>query len=692
MALFEAWRDRKPAETTDVSVHFFRNYNRLIGSAYALILLGLAVFFGLQLRERFESEVALIESNVKRHSQFVEYVIRSSLDQLDSLQMLVADSSEEPGNTKAPAKSSTPAKRPSASWPPFVEQQRGREHSFSLDKAADIDMTGNLVGDGRLVGRSAEFYEDIDQALLINAGFRSLIFTLPNAARARFLGTEQFLLTSPWRPSSAIAFGPNAYLDPVWRLGSAEVNPDHEKQWAPTYFGGKDQGLLVPVLVPVYRGERLVGVLTIDTSLDYLNRIYGDFTYPLGSLMLVDAFRQVLAHPGSYADPLNVEKTPSLTEVLPTMVAPLDLTGLPNDTHRIVNGQVVIAHRFVGAPWTQYYMVTAKEVWWRVVADQGLSMLATLLGLLAVMVATYLVTSLQFVGPAAKLVRHLAAESRFQPTAIPLVPTAWRPWFETVTKAFRESIQLMGLRKELDVAAKMQSAMLPQSWPKHPRYELWGTMQAAKEVGGDFYDHFEVGEGLRGLTVADVSGKGIGPGLFGMMAKTLLRVTATQGPAEVTGVVSRVNDELCQDNDACMFVTLVYALFNPDSRRLTYCNAGHPPPLRIGSDGTVDVLPQFGDMVLGISDGLDYQAGEVTLKPGDTVLIYSDGVTEAMNRSQEEFGQDRLEELFRGQSCQTAKEAVERVLAAVHGFAEGVEQSDDITCVALVCEPQEVNP
>ena len=105
---------------------------------------------------------------------------------------------------------------------------------------------------------------DVDgslNALLINAGFRSLIFTLPNAARARFLATERFLLTSPWRPSPAIAFSPAAYLDPVWRLGSAEVNPDREKQWAPTYFGGKDQGLLVPVLVPVITAASLAPVM-----------------------------------------------------------------------------------------------------------------------------------------------------------------------------------------------------------------------------------------------------------------------------------------------------------------------------------------------------------------------------------------------------------------------------------------------
>lgn len=681
MARSDLLTRQNPTTPTDVSVHFFRNYNRMIGVAYAFILLGLVVFFGFQLRERFGTEVALIESNVKRHSQFVEYVIRSSLDQLDNLQMLVAEQPRTAIRQPAP-------KGPPAHWPPFVEHKRGTEQTFSLDKATDIDLTGNLVGEGSLVGRTPDFYADMEQALLINASIRSLIFTLPHAAHTRFLATEQFLLTSPWRPSPAIGFGPQAYQDPVWRLGSPEVNPDREKQWAPTYFGGKDQGLLVPVLVPLYRGPRLVGVLAVDTSLDYLNRIYSDFSYPMGSLMLVDAFRQVIAHPSSYADPLTVERTPPLADVLPGGLQPKDLAELPDDTHRFINGQVVIAHRFIGAPWTQYYVVPEQDIWWRVLAEQGWSMLAALIGLVAVMVATYLVTSLQFVGPAAKLVRHLAAESRFQPAPIPMVPTAWRPWFETVTKAFRESIQLMGLRKELDVAAKLQSAMLPNAWPDNPRYDLWGTMLAAKEVGGDFYDHFAVGEGLRGMTVADVSGKGIGPGLFGMMAKTLLRVTATQGKPDVTTVVEKVNQELCQDNESCMFVTLLYGLFDPDTGHFAYCNGGHPPPIRVSAEGQVSFLDVPGGLVLGIMDDMPYQPGEVTLLPGDTVLIYSDGVTEAMNHVNEEFGEARLAALFHQQNCSSAKEAVERVLAAVHAFAGGSDQSDDITCVALVYQPE----
>lgn len=681
MAWSDVWKRQHATSQADVSMHFFRNYNRLIGAAYAFILLGLMVFFGFQLRERFGAEVALIESNVKRHSQFVEYVIRSSLDQLDNMQMLVLEQQHPSHHEAAPG-------RPPAHWPPFVEHQRGTEKSFSLDKASDIDLTGNIVGEGSLLGRSSDFYADMDQALLINAGIRSLIFTLPNAARTRFLASENFLLTSPWRPSPAIGFGPHVYQDPVWRLGSPEANPDREKQWAPTYFGGRDQGLLVPVMVPVYRGPRLVGVLAIDTSLDYLNRIYTDFSHSLGSLMLVDAFQQVLAHPGSYADPLTVEKTPALTDVLPKGLQPKDLVDLPNDAHRILNGQVVIAHRFIGAPWTQYYVVPEKDIWWRVLTDLGWSMLAALLGVVSVMLATYLVTSMQFVGPAAKLVRHLAAESRFQPAPIPMVPTAWRPWFETVTKAFRESIQLMGLRKELDVAAKLQSAMLPHAWPNDPRYDLWGTMQAAKEVGGDFYDHFAVGKDLCGMTVADVSGKGIGPGLFGMMAKTLLRVTATQGAPEATAVVEKVNHELCQDNESCMFVTLFYGLFDPNTGRYVYCNGGHPPPLRISAAGQVSTLDVPGGMVLGIMDDMPYQPGEATLMPGDTVLIYSDGVTEAMNHVNEEFGEARLAALFHQKPCLNSKEAVERVLAAVHAFVEGADQSDDITCVALVYQPQ----
>lgn len=668
--------------STDLPVHFFRNYTRLMALVYGLILLGLMLYFVVQLRERFASQIELIESNVKRHSLFVEHVIGKSRDQLDNLHMLVDD---EVDIAARAAKNG----RPPLHWPAFAVRVQGGESSFSIERPIDFDRTGNLSGVGSLVGRSPEFYGDMEQALLINAGLRSLIFTLPNAARARFLATEQFLLVSPWRPLGEAAFSSDNYLDPIWRLGSTEVNPDREKQWAPVYFGGGDKGLLVPVLVPVYREQRLVGVLAIDTSLDYLNRLYSDFVYPKGTLMLVDAYRQVLAHPWSYADPPSMEKPPAFADVLPAGLQPKDLTLLPQDTHRILNGHVVIAHHFVGAPWTQYFLVNESEIWWQVLAEQSVAMLAALIGLVVVMAVTYLVTSMQFVTPVAKLLRRLAAASNFKPSAIPWRPTAWRPWFESLTEAFKDSMHRMGLQQDQDDAARLQQSILPVvGWPSHPDYDLWGTLRGGAEVGGNFYDQFEAGDGLRGLVVADVTGDDLGPGLFGMRAQILLHVTATQVTQQVAKVMESVNDGLCQGGHAYGFVTAVCLMFRPDTGALWYCNAGHPPPMRIGANGRVTLLPVVGGLALGIKPGTAYQAGELALHAGDTVLLCSEGVFGARNLSGDAFGQDRVADLFREQRCHSAREAVERVVSAVHDFSQGVDPVGDITCLALVYQPR----
>ncbi len=645
-------------------------------SAYVVVLLGLVTFFAYQLHEKLDTEIGLIQANVQRYSQFVEFVIQSSTDRLDTLRMMVQNEAEPPLAV---------GKTPSPRRPRFTRHGEAR---YSLDETPDRDMSGNLVGLGRIAGRSPDFYQDLDMALVLNAGFRSLLFTLPNAVQARFVSTHNFVLFSPWKSSSDQPFTREIYQDPVWLLGTPESNPDREKYWGPIYFGGLHQGLLAPVAVPIYQGQRFAGILSIDTSLDYLNRINASFGYPLGTVFLADAYGQVLAHPRLYAHPLTVERAPMFTDALPELLKPYVLDRLPSDQPTDIQDHVVIRHRFISAPWTLIYTAPRSLLWQKILMDYGPGMLATLLGLMAVMVITYLVTSQEFVGPAAKLVRHLAAESRFQPTNIPIVPTAWRPWFEAVTKAFRESIQLMALRQELDVAAKMQIAILPHAWPVHSQYQLWGTMQSAKEVGGDFYDHFEVSGKLRGVVVADVSGKGIGPGLFGMMAKTLLRATAMQGSLDLSEVIAKVNNELCEDNDSCMFVTLFYGLFDPATGLLRYVNGGHPPPLLVHADGREEYLPVLGGVAPGIVPGVAYPQGSVQLRPGDTLLLFSDGVTEAMNAAHEEFGSDRLAALFSGAPSATPTEAVERTVQATHAFAAGVEQSDDITCVALCYQSQ----
>lgn len=655
--------------------NLFRNYNRLISIAYALIILALILFFGHLLQRKMNEEVHLVSEHVAKHAQFFEFVLRSSSDQLETLRM---SASQYMNQNLA---SDLILEQTPGSW----LKEDPKRGIFHLDELPVPDEGGNLIGLGRLQNRSQEFYEDLTTALRINFEWYSLAFTLTSAAQAAFLFESNFKAIFPWQHSSFLSFDPDVYTSLIWKMGLPVNNPDRKKYWTPVYFAGQDLGLLAPEAAPVDNNSRFVGVILIETSIDYLNRINSNFIYPLGVTFLVNQEQQVLAHPKLYEQQLAVESAPYLNEALPPVLQnEIDrlLELKPGEPVRI-HGYLVLREKLISAPWSMFYLVPESELWLRLASIAGPSMLVIMFGLIVLMSMTYFLTSREFVGPADKLVRHIAAASNFEPTKIPTVPSGWRPWFETITKAFQESMQLIALRQELDIATKIQQAILPQHWPEHDSYTLWGKMRPAKEIGGDFYDHFPVAEGMQGIVVADVSGKGIPAGLFGMVSKTLLRSAATHSALDMGKTIARVNEDLCVGNKTCMFVTLFYALFDPRTGRLEFVNAGHPPPLLIHSDGQVNHLQDTKDMALGVMEGLDYQIASVQLSPGDTLLMFTDGVTEAMNAANEEFGKQRLSVLFCERPPISPGQAVESVFNAVDEFAHGIEQFDDITCVAL---------
>ena len=672
-------RDSRPQAT----VNFFRNYNRVVGAAFLAIVLLTLGFFLHQINEKRKEELAIIEGHVERHSQFIEFVLRSSLDYLESLRTAAhghyLDQSQQASPTAA---------RDAASRNRLFNMLRQNESAsaFDLDGLPDRDSGGNLTGIGSLQGRNQGFYMDVGMALELNQAFHSITFNLPNAVEASFTSVEDFDITSPWQESSKRRFSRDRYERPIWRMGIPENNANREKYWGPVHFGGKDTGLLVPVGVPIYNRNEFRGVVSIETSLDYLNRINADFGYKLGTVMLVDAHGVVLAHPSLARRALDLQTTQTLGEFLPAEVLAKSpqLLDLPENQPVEVAGHVLVRHSFVSAPWTLVYSVPTQTLWYKLLQERGGAMLAMFLGLTTLIIVMYLVTAREFVVPATKLVQHLAAESQFQPVPVPKVPFPWQPWFDTISKAFRESLQLMSLRQELDIAAKMQQAILPRHWPSHDDFSLWGAMRSAKEVGGDFYDHFQLDGGKTGIVVADVSGKGVPAALFGMVSKTLLRATATQDAIEPGAVIASVNDVLCQDNESCMFVTVFYAVLDPGRGQLSYVNAGHPPPLLVHADGRTEFLPLTDGIALGVADGLLFEQQSIQLEPGDYVIIYTDGVTEAFNPDNEEFTEARLQPLFSESAAADVQDAVHRVIRAVDAFAAGAPQSDDITCLALL--------
>ena len=249
-------------------------------------------------------------------------------------------------------------------------------------------------------------------------------------------------------------------------------------------------------------------------------------------------------------------------------------------------------------------------------------------------------------------------------------------------EALQSRDKLVALQNELDVASKIQQGILPASFPEGEGFEVYGNMAPARNVGGDFFDVINLENDRLGLAVADVSDKGVPAALFMMSSRTLLKGAAI-GMGTPGAVLSEVNDLLTQDNEAFMFVTLLYAVFDPESGVLTFANGGHNNPLLVHSDGSSEELPPTGGIALGVMEGLDYREDTATLAVGDTLIMYTDGVSEAMNSEGEEFGVDRLRQIFVEHAPPSARRANEAILEAVSDFAGGTPQSDDVTCLVL---------
>lgn len=241
--------------------------------------------------------------------------------------------------------------------------------------------------------------------------------------------------------------------------------------------------------------------------------------------------------------------------------------------------------------------------------------------------------------------------------------------------------------KDMEIAKTIQNAALPSGAPNSPNYALHAFMKSARDVGGDFYDYFTLGPALVAFLVADVSGKGITAALYMMTAKTLIKdlLLSTKDPAIA---VSRANDELCANNPANMFITAWVGVYDLETGVVTYVNAGHNPPvlLRAAPETSTEFLKERSGPVLAFMPGVKYKKRQVCLSPGDAICLYTDGVTEAMDRNGELFGDDRLDATLRTVPSFEPSGVCQHVKTCVAAFSQGVSQADDITVLAFLCK------
>ena len=250
---------------------------------------------------------------------------------------------------------------------------------------------------------------------------------------------------------------------------------------------------------------------------------------------------------------------------------------------------------------------------------------------------------------------------------------------------YAEAAERQRMERELEVAREIQTSFLPDSQPEAPGWSVGTFWQAARQVAGDFYDFFPLTRGEHGdrwgVVIADVADKGVPAALYMALSRTLIRTIGLNrvDPATSLGLV---NDILIKDSRSDLFVTVVYAVWEPELNRFTYSNAGHNPPIFLRADGTVDVL-RDNNIVLGVLPAVSLSSRQVFLEPGEVLVLYTDGITDAINDKVDEFGLDRLTAVSSANRRQPAFEIVQAIEQAVAQFTGKAPQFDDLTLVVL---------
>ena len=248
----------------------------------------------------------------------------------------------------------------------------------------------------------------------------------------------------------------------------------------------------------------------------------------------------------------------------------------------------------------------------------------------------------------------------------------------TATKA-KESVE-----SELRIARQIQESLLPRVFPPFPErkeFTLYAKNIPAKDVAGDFYDFFFIDENQLAIIIADVSGKGVSAGLFMAVTRTLLKIVCQKdiGPSEA---LEKANVVLCKDNDACMFTTLFIAIYDVKSGKFQYTNAGHNPPIILFKDGTQKFLKGFNDMALGIDGTHKFKEGKANLAVGDSLILYTDGVTEATSPDNNLYGEERFMDMLTSNVSSSVEAIMNKVEKDLESFQEG-HQFDDITMLFI---------
>ena len=477
--------------------------------------------------------------------------------------------------------------------------------------------------------------------------------------------------------------------------------------WCEPYFDeGGGNILMVTYCYPVFKGDEFYGVVTSDVSLEWLADMLAKISKDIGGYAwLISANGTFITHPKR--DLIMNETIFSTAEAHPDPA--LRAAGRKTG-QRMIRGET----DFI--PFTS--VVTGKQGWlyfapvpstdWSLAVMFlrehlmeyifGLNKVNLILGTIGF--ALLLIVALAIARSITYPLRQLASATRTMAQgdldkALPEIKgedevAQLASAFDNMRGDLKKYIvQLQEataarerMESEMRIARNIQMDLVPKTFPSRKEFEMFGLLEPAREVGGDFYDYFMPDDQHIFVFIGDVSGKGMPAALFMAVTRTLLKAICRveRNPAFI---LRRLNDGLAESNDSSMFVTLFCALIDLSTGECKYSNGGHNPPFVVRASGAVTSLPLTGDVAVGIMPKMEFNEKLFALQAGDTLFLYTDGVTEAMNPTGDLFGENRALEELRQTHGATGEQMVKSMREKLRVYAAGAEQSDDITMLAF---------
>jgi sigma-B regulation protein RsbU (phosphoserine phosphatase) len=486
--------------------------------------------------------------------------------------------------------------------------------------------------------------------------------------------------------------------------------------WTEPYFDlGGSNVLMSTYAMPFFgesdTGRYFRGVITADLSLGWLEEMMNSIkVFESGYVILISDKGTVITHPVSGFQMHNLSE-------LAKDARNESMARLAEEMMKTGEGYLPFISLINQQPCWMYY-TTISQTGWRMavvfIEDelfaglQNLYLFTVIMGLMGIVLLSVLVIlfATSVTKPLRKLtmVAHKIGSGDFEVNIkedrstreIYLLGSAFRK-MQTELKEYVKNLELTTAAKErfeseLNIAHDIQQGMIPKIFPPFPErtdIDIYALLEPARQVGGDFYDFFFLDEENLCFAVGDVSDKGVPAALMMAMTITLFRAKSDL-KHEVHELVSSINNDISKDNVNMMFITFFMGILNLRTGKMKYCNAGHNYPMVIKHDHTAEFLSETHGIPLGISEHFVYSAGEMIFERGDTLVLYTDGITEALSIRGDFYGDDRFADLIRKKnSGLTANELCNTIMEDVDAFTRNPERSDDITLMVLSYYPPE---